>query len=153
MNAASTTPRDNYDRSPRAADTGWTAFLAHFLFVLAAWTVFIKYLFPVAFALAAGEPVTTWIYWDLWPVAHVWLGWALLARPPWTRALAIVMAVVEIAIISTAFWLFLSDPEWSIWRTNWFVNKVFVLVCFLLVLATALIRPERLAGKAVNRKR
>ena len=140
------------DATSDAGSCGWTAFLAHFLFVLAAWTVFIKYVFPVAFALAEGEAVTRWVYWDLWPVAHVWLGWALLARPPWTRALAVVMAIIEIAIIVTAFWLFLSDPEWSIWRTNWFVNKVFVLICFLLVLATALLRPERLAGKKVNQQ-
>jgi len=138
---------------PAPGDDRWTAFLAHFLFVLAAWTIFIKYLFPLAFAVAEGAPPTRWIYWDLWPIAHVWLGWALLARPSWTRRLAMVMAVVEIVIITTAFWLFLSDPEWSIWRTNWFVNKVFVLACFVLVLATALLRPERLAGKTVNRAR
>lgn len=153
MKSAVATPKDPSDAPSRPGDDGWTAFLAHFLFVLAAWTVFIKYLFPLAFALAEGAPPTRWIYWDLWPIAHVWLGWALLARPAWTRPLAMVMAVVEIVIITTAFWLFLSDPEWSIWRTNWFVNKVFVLACFVLVLATALLRPERLAGKAVNRER
>jgi len=133
--------------SPDTGPTDWTRFLAHFLFVLATWTVFIKYLFPIAFAMAEGEPLTRWIYWDLWPVAHVWLGWALLSRPPWTLALAIAMAAVEIAIITTLFWLFLSDPEWSIWRSNWFVNKVFVLACFVLVLATALLRPEQLGGQ------
>ena len=127
-----------------------TRFLAHFLFVLAAWTVFIKYLFPIAFAWAEGEALTRWIYWDLWPVAHVWLGWALLTRPPWTRTLAIWMAIIEIAIIVTSFWLFLAEPDWSIWRTNWFVNKVFILACFVLVLATALFWPERLAGRTVN---
>src|SRR6056297_4227049 len=66
---------------PAPGDDRWTAFLAHFLFVLAAWTVFIKYLFPLAFAAADGAPPTRWIYWDLWPIAHVWLGWALLAQP------------------------------------------------------------------------
>ncbi|MCC5806956.1 MAG: hypothetical protein JJU00_11575, partial [Opitutales bacterium] len=30
--------------------SGWVAFLAHLLFILAAWTVVVKYLFPVAFA-------------------------------------------------------------------------------------------------------
>ena len=33
------------------------AFLAHFLIVLAAWTVTIKFLFPLAYALAEGAPV------------------------------------------------------------------------------------------------
>lgn len=116
----------------------WPVFLAHMLFLIAAWTVFIKYLFPAAFALAEGIEWHTYIYWDLWPFAHVWLGWALLARPRYTRALAIGMAVVEIAIIVTLFAIFLADPEWSIWRTNWFVNKVFVLVCFVLMLYVAL---------------
>ncbi|WP_077531108.1 hypothetical protein [Vreelandella utahensis] len=120
----------------------WPVFLAHMLFLLAAWTVFIKYLFPLAFALAEGIAWHTHIYWDLWPIAHVWLGWALLARPGYTRALAIGMAVVEIAIIVTLFWAFLADPEWSIWRTNWFVNKVFVLTCFVLVLYAALRHPK-----------
>src|SRR6056297_3674481 len=50
---------------PAPGDDRWTAFLAHFLFVLAAWTVFIKYLFPLAFAVAEGAPPTRWIYWDL----------------------------------------------------------------------------------------
>jgi len=117
-------------------------FLAHMLFLLAAWTVFIKYLFPVAFALVEGIYWHTYIYWDLWPIAHVWLGWALLTRPGYTRALAIGMALVEIAIIVTLFSTFLADPEWSIWRTNWFVNKAFVLSCFVLVLYAALRHPE-----------
>ena len=129
---------------PSAADKSafsWPVFLAHMLFLLAAWTVFIKYLFPLAFALAEGIEWHAYIYWDLWPIAHVWLGWALLARPRYTRALAIGMALVEIAIIVTLFAFFLADPEWSIWRTNWFVNKVFVLACFVLVLYAALRHP------------
>ena len=124
----------------------WRVFLAHMLFLLAAWTVFIKYLFPLAFALAEGIDWYTYIYWDLWPVAHVWLGWALLARPGYTRALAIGMSLVEIAIIVTLFATFLADPEWSIWRTNWFVNKVFVLSCFVLILYATLRHPADFSG-------
>ncbi len=125
------------------AVTRWDAFLAHFLFILAAWTVVIKYLFPVGFALARGEPWTAYVFWDLWPVAHVWLGWALLRRPPYVRPLALGMAILEIAIILTLFAGFLSDPEWSIWRTNWFINKIFVLLCFVLILGTAAFRFDR----------
>jgi len=128
----------------------WPTFLAHMLFLLAAWSVFIKYLFPIAFAWAEGVGSTTYIFWDLWPVAHVWLGWALLAKPGYTRKLAIGMSIVEIVIIVTLFTLFLSDPEWSIWRTNWFVNKVFVIACFVLVLYAALRHPERFASRAVD---
>ncbi len=98
----------------------------------------IKYLFPLAYASAYGLPLTTHIFWDLWPVAHVWLAWALLRWPSYTRPLAIVMSVVEIIIILALFYRFLSgpDPEWDIFRTNWFINKIFVLACFILILGT-----------------
>ena len=132
--------------------SGWIVFLAHLLFILAAWSVFIKYIFPIAFALAEGVALTTYIFWDFWPIAHVWLGWALLARPGYTRWLAIVMSVVEIIIIVSMFFWFLSDPDWSIWRTNWFVNKVFVLACFVMVLVTALVRPEHMMPNPVDRR-
>ena len=70
-----------------------TVFLAHFLFVLAAWTVVVKYLFPVAWALAHGLAPATHVYLDFWPVVHVWLGWALLARKdsvvPWRSTLRV----------------------------------------------------------------
>ena len=123
---------------------GWITFLAHFLFILAAWTIFIKYLFPMGFALAHGEIWSRYIYWDLWPLFHLWLGWALLVRPGYTYMLAIAMSILEIIIIVSLFAGFLADPDWSIWRTNWFVNKVFVLACFILLLATALLRPGTL---------
>ena len=127
-----------------APTDSWRYFLAHFLFILVAWTVFIKYLFPVAYALTGNEPWAQHIYWDFWPVIHVWLGYALVKRPRYTYWLAVVVSVVEIIIIVTLFARFLSDPEWSIWRTNWFVNKVFVLACFILLLVTALLRPSTL---------
>ncbi len=127
----------------------WLTFLAHLFLILAAWTLFIKYLFPIAFALASGEEWATYIYWDLWPIAHIWLAWALLTRPRYTCVLAIGMSVVEILIITTLFTRFLADPEWSIWRTNWFVNKVFVWASFLLVLATAVFRPDVLKTRSL----
>ena len=135
------TSRPEHLRNP------WTTFLAHLFLILVAWTLFIKYLFPIAYALANEEPWATYIYWDLWPVAHIWLAWTLLARPRYTRLLAIGMSAIEILIIITLFSRFLVDPEWSIWRTNWFVNKVFVLGSFFLVLGTALLRPEALKAR------
>ena len=122
-------------------------FLAHFLFVLAAWTVVIKYLFPVAWALVHGLAPATHVYLDFWPVVHVWLGWALLARPRYTRALALVVAVLEIGIVVTKFVLFLGEPEWTIWTTNWFVNKLFVLGGFCLMLGHLLARREDYAPR------
>ncbi len=114
----------------------WLAFLAHLLFVLAAWSVFIKYLLPMAFAMAAGESLTRYIYWDFWPLVHVWLGWALLARPRYAWWLALLVSIAEILIVVTLLTGFLADPDWNMWRSNWFVNKVFVLGGFLLLLGT-----------------
>ena len=109
-------------------------FLADSLFVLAAWTLVIKYVFPVAYALNEGVPFLTYVMWDFWWVAHIWLGWALIARPRYTFALALVTSVVEIVIVVTKFVVFLSEPQWDIWHTNWFINKCFVLACFILLL-------------------
>ena len=107
---------------------------------------------------ARARPATH-VYLDFWPVAHVWLGWALLARPRYTFALALAVAVLEIVIVVTKFVLFLGEPQWTIWTTNWFVNKLFVLGCFVLMLGHLLARrreyaprpaPDR-SGEAVRR--
>jgi hypothetical protein len=109
-------------------------FLAHFLIVLAAWTVTIKFLFPIGYAIAYGLPIGTHIYWDFWWVVHLWLAWALLRWKPYTFALAIGVSSVETLIVVTKFVLFLAAPEWTIWTTNWFINKLFVLLVFCLML-------------------
>ncbi len=127
-------------------------FFAHFLFILAAWTVVIKYLFPVAFALAQGAPLASYVYLDLWPVVHVWLGWSLLHWKRYTFGLAIAISVAEIAIIVTKFVGFLHAPEWTIWRTNWFVNKLFVLACFVMLLGYLLLHARRFAGAGDTRR-
>jgi len=124
-------------------------FLAHFLILLAAWTVTIKFVFPIAYALAYGLPLGTHIYWDLWWVAHLWLAWALLRWQPYTYALAVGVAAIEIAIVVTKFALFLAAPEWTIWTTNWFINKVFVLACFAIMLPYFLAR-RRALSRAVR---
>ena len=109
-------------------------FLGHFLYVLAAWTVTIKYLFPIGYALGEGVPLDTYVLWDLWWAVHLWLGWTLLHWPRYTFALGMVVSLAEIAIVATKLSLFLAAPEWTIWRTNWFINKLFVLACFVLLL-------------------
>ncbi|MCP5150979.1 MAG: hypothetical protein H6983_25265 [Ectothiorhodospiraceae bacterium] len=109
-------------------------FLAHFLIVLAAWTVVIKYALPIGWALGHGTPLLEHVYWDLWPLVHVWVAWALLRRAPYVVALATVVAVAEVTIVAAKLTLFLLEPDWSMWRTNWFVNKLFVLSCFAMLL-------------------
>lgn len=119
-------------------------FLAHFLVVLAAWTLVIKFAFPVAFALSEGVAPTTYVYWDLWWAVHLWLAWRLLHWRRYTYALAVGVSAVEIAIVVTKLTLFLAEPDWSIWRTNWFVNKLFVLACFSMMLTYFLVHRRRL---------
>lgn len=120
-----------------------SAFLAHFLFVLAAWTVTIKFAFPAAFALAEGSPVGAYIMWDFWWAAHLWLGRALLRRARYAIALAFAMSLAEIAIVTVKLALFLDAPEWTIWTASWFVNKLFVLACFSLTLGWLAARRAR----------
>ena len=109
-------------------------FLAHFLILLAAWTVTIKFVFPVSYALWTGVPVASYIYWDFWWVVHLWLAWSLLRWRAYTYLAAIGVSAAEIAIILTKLVLFFMEPEWTIWTTNWFINKLFVLLCFCLML-------------------
>ena len=119
-------------------------FFAHFLFILAAWTLVIKYVFPMAFAVHHDLPAMTHVYLDLWPVVHVWVGWSLLRWQPYTFWFAVGVAVLEIVIIVSKFSIFLAAPEWSIWRTNWFINKIFVLSCFVMMLTWLVINARAL---------
>jgi hypothetical protein len=138
MNSASAIGKKTHSPTKDLATSAWITFLAHFLIILSAWTLVIKYIFPIAHSAAYGLPLTSHVARDLWPVAHLWLAWVLLRWKPYTAWLAIVMSAVEIVIIVTFFYRFLSspEPEWTIWRTNWFINKVFVLSCFILILGT-----------------
>lgn len=121
-------------------------FLAHVLFVLAAWTLTIKFIIPAAFAIAEGRELLHYVWWDFWWVAHLWLGWALLNGPRYLFPLALVVAVVEVIIVVTKFYLFLAEPEWTMWTMNWFVNKVFVLSVFIVVLAHMALSPASYRG-------
>jgi len=137
------------DRCLDRGGRGMIVFLAHFLIVLAAWTVTIKFLFPIAYALAYGLPLGAHIYWDFWWVVHLWLAWALLRWRAYTFALAIGVAAVETLIVVTKLTLFLAAPEWTIWTTNWFINKLFVLLVFCLMLPYFVLRRRALRAKAL----
>ncbi|MGD8477400.1 MAG: hypothetical protein PVH05_08840 [Burkholderiales bacterium] len=117
-------------------------FFAHFLFILAAWTIVIKYVFPIAYAIHEDLPWATYVYLDLWPVVHLALGWALITWPRYTFEFAVGVSVAEIAIVLTKFFFFLVSPEWTIWRTNWFINKIFVLGCFVMLLTWLLFNTD-----------
>ncbi|MHA1571366.1 MAG: hypothetical protein ACTSWM_06065 [Alphaproteobacteria bacterium] len=93
-------------------------------------------------------PLTTYILWDFWWVIHIALGWQLLHWRRYTYAFAMTVSVVEIGIIATKFILFLGAPEWTIWRTNWFVNKLFVLTCFVMLLVFLVARGREFISAA-----
>jgi hypothetical protein len=126
-------------------------FFAHFLFILAAWTLTIKFVVPVAFALAEAVPIGTYILWDFWWVLHIWLGWTLLHWRRYTFFLAVAISVAEIVIVVAKFVLFLPAPQWTMWRMNWFINKCFVLACFIGLLTYLLLHAKRLRSPAPAR--
>ena len=119
-------------------------FFAYFLFVLASWTLVIKFALPLVFAWNEQVPLDTYIMWDFWWIIHIWLGWALLYWQRYTYWLAVFVSIIEIAIISVKFSVFFRDPNWTIWTANWFVNKLFVITCFILVLSYFLARHRKL---------
>ena len=112
--------------------------IAHWLVLIALWTLSIKFIFPLIYDLSYGYPVGTHIMWDLWWVAHLYLAWSLTRWNSLTYRLAVLISVVEIIIVVVKFIVFLDAPDWTMWCTSWFVNKVFVLGCFITLLALLL---------------
>ena len=51
-------------------------FFVHFLLILSVWTLLIKFVFPIAYGIAQEVVWSTYIMWDFWWVAHLWLAWA-----------------------------------------------------------------------------
>jgi NAD(P)-dependent dehydrogenase (short-subunit alcohol dehydrogenase family) len=62
------------------------------------------------------------------------LAWALLTGRSFAPLLAIGVSAVEIRIVVTRLAWFWAAPEWTIWTTKEFVNKLFVLACFCFML-------------------
>lgn len=115
--------------------------------LLAAWTLVIKFVFPLVFDYSYGHRPGTHIMWDFWWVVHLWLAYVLLNWQSYTYKLAIAVSVAEIAIIVVKFWFFLSAPEWNPWQTGWFINKLFVLSCFILMFGYFVMNRKALIGK------
>jgi len=98
------------------------------------WTLLIKFILPILFAQHESLSILAYIMWDFWWVLHIALGICILKWKRHVYFFALGTSIVEIVIIVTKFYLFLSDPVWNIWKMNWFVNKVFVLSCFIMML-------------------
>lgn len=105
--------------------------MGRLLYVSAAWTLAIKYLMPIGWALWLGEPLTRFIFfWDAWWVAHLAVGWGLVRGKRGIWIYALLLALAEIAIIATKLVLFVLEPAFDFWTANWFVNKCWLLVYF-----------------------
>lgn len=126
-----------------------TRWLGQFLFLLGGYTLIIKFFIPVTMALQEGEPLTHYIMWDFWWVAHWILGYGLLHPkklrwlPGQAVGFALLVSTVEIVIVVTKFVLFSLQPEITYWTVSWFVNKIFVLACFISLLKLLLRREVR----------
>lgn len=106
------------------------------LYFFAFYTLTIKYVLPVSWALLQGVPWTSFIYfWDAWWIAHIAVGFGLrLKRNPFYWRAALLLSVVEILIIAVKFALFLPNPNWDFWHLNWFINKSLMIVFFIVLL-------------------
>lgn len=125
-------------------DGGWITFSVFGLVVMATWTLAIKYLAPVLWAVAeraAGRPVESIpIMWDFWWVAHLVLAWLLWRGHPLAWLTGAVVAVVEIVIVTVKFVVYFRQPDLSFWKLLWFTNKMYVLAFFVVFLVLLLKR-------------
>ena len=126
----------------------WVTASVFALVVMATWTIVVKYLAPILWAVAehaAGNDAYAPIMWDFWWVAHLALAWLLWHRHPLARNAGLVVAAAEIAIVTVKFVDYARHPDLSFWRLLWFTNKVYVLLFFVWFLF-ALIRSRPAAA-------
>jgi hypothetical protein len=122
----------------------WVTASVFGLVVMATWTLLIKYLAPIVWAVAehaAGQDAVAPIMWDLWWVAHLALAWLLWHRHPQARNAGLAVAAAEIVIVTVKFVDYARHPDLSFWRLLWLTNKVYVLLFFVWFLC-ALIRRQ-----------
>ena len=124
----------------------WFNFLAAWLLLMAGWTIFIKFLFPIFYAVNYGNDIFTYIMWDFWWVAHIWLAYSFLNISRYTFIVGSIISIAELIIIILKLYLFFNSPLWNIWDTNWMINKVIMLILFLLISLT-LVKEKKLFFK------
>tara|TARA_B100000686_G_scaffold232580_1_gene240189 strand:+ start:7283 stop:7684 length:402 start_codon:yes stop_codon:yes gene_type:complete len=125
----------------------WFIFLAAWLFLVATWTVLIKFLFPVVYALNYGEEILSYIMWDFWWIAHLWLAYSFLNISRYTFYIGSLISVAELIIIVFKLYLFFILPQWTIWNTNWMINKVIVLILFIFISLTLICNRDKFFRK------
>ena len=122
--------------------TPWVTGSVLGLVVMATWTVVIKYLAPLLWAVserAAGRPEAgAPVMYDFWWMAHLLLAWLLWRGHPMARPAGLVIAPLEIVIVAVKLALYLRQPEQTFWRLLWFTNKIYVLGFFLVFFVVVL---------------
>ena len=121
-------------------------FISGWLFLLALWTIFIKFIFPILYSLTYEDNLTKLILWDFWWVAHIILAISFLNPSKFTYFFGVLISITEIIIVIIKLFFFFDNPNWNIWDTNWMINKVFVLLIFNIILFTLLLKREQLTG-------
>ena len=94
----------------------------------------IKFLFPIAYSIKYEYGIQENIMWDFWWIAHFWLAYSFLNPSRITFLLGMTITISELIIIFYKLILFFCNPVWTIWQTNWMINKLIVLFTFLLIL-------------------
>lgn len=123
----------------------WIVATVFALVVMISWTLVVKYLVPLLYALSlalAGEsagdtPLAltgAGVMWDFWPLTHLALAIGLWRRASWVWLYGVGLALAESAVVGMKFFYFLRAPEWTFWKLLWFTNKVYVLLFFLCLL-------------------
>ena len=112
--------------------------VSSWLVMIGAWTILIKYIFPVIYSLVYQHALTLNIMWDFWWVAHFWLAYSFLNPSRKTFMVGMIIAISEFFIITYKLTVFCFDPVWSIWQTNWLINKIFVLFTFIMIIGLLL---------------
>tara|TARA_Y100000758_G_scaffold283821_1_gene232897 strand:- start:563 stop:979 length:417 start_codon:yes stop_codon:yes gene_type:complete len=107
--------------------------ISSWLIFIAAWTILIKFIFPVLYALNYGENITKYIMWDFWWIAHLWLAYSFLNITRNTYFIGLIICIFELIIIIYKLYIFFIFPQWTIWETNWMINKIFVLILFIFI--------------------
>ena len=107
--------------------------ISSWLIFIAAWTILIKFIFPVLYALNYGENITKYIMWDFWWIAHLWLANSFLNLSKKTYYIGMLICISELIIIIYKLIAFFISPQWTIWETNWMINKIIVLILFIII--------------------
>ena len=107
--------------------------ISSWLVLIVLWTLLIKFIFPIFYALYYEENCTKYIMWDFWWIAHLWLANSFLNLSKKTYYIGMLICISELIIIIYKLIAFFISPQWTIWETNWMINKIIVLILFIII--------------------